>query len=66
MSSPSRPGPLKGRGATYNPDNRFQPTHSTVEDDGWWQEALPERISTHRCGYLQATWLRYRSKASAL
>lgn len=47
MSSPSRPGPLKGRGATYNPDNRFQPTHSTVEDDGWWQEALPERISTH-------------------
>ncbi|WP_110655780.1 PA0069 family radical SAM protein [Salinicola halimionae] len=47
MSSPSCPSRfLKGRGATYNPDNRFQPTHSTVEDDGWWQEELSPRIAT--------------------
>ncbi|MGM8932322.1 PA0069 family radical SAM protein [Salinicola halophyticus] len=47
MSSPSRPSrPIKGRGATYNPDNRFQPTHSIAEDDGWWQEEVPGRIAT--------------------
>lgn len=47
MSSPSRPSrPIKGRGATYNPDNRFQPTHSIAEDDGWWEEEVPGRIAT--------------------
>lgn len=48
MTSPHHPsGSMKGRGATYNPDNRFQPTHSTVEDDGWWQEETPpSRVAT--------------------
>ncbi|WP_110647296.1 PA0069 family radical SAM protein [Salinicola peritrichatus] len=43
---PQRHHALKGRGATYNPDNRFQPTHSVAEDDGWWQEELPARVAT--------------------
>ncbi|WP_110689455.1 PA0069 family radical SAM protein [Salinicola endophyticus] len=54
MSSPTpprdpyaaSPGPLKGRGATFNPHNRFQPSHTEAFDDGWWQEALPQRIPT--------------------
>lgn len=32
------PAPQKGRGTTYNPLNRFSPSHSTVEDDGWYQD----------------------------
>ncbi|WP_104201689.1 PA0069 family radical SAM protein [Billgrantia saliphila] len=36
----------KGRGATYNPDNRFAPTRSEAVDDGWWQEATPTRLAT--------------------
>nr|WP_298372324.1 PA0069 family radical SAM protein [uncultured Halomonas sp.] len=36
----------KGRGATFDPHNRFAPTHSEAIDDGWWQEALPERLAT--------------------
>lgn len=36
----------KGRGATCDPANRFSPTHSEAVDDGWWQEAVPERIAT--------------------
>nr|WP_299240881.1 PA0069 family radical SAM protein [uncultured Halomonas sp.] len=36
----------KGRGATFDPNNRFAPTHSEAIDDGWWQEALPERLAT--------------------
>ncbi|RCV91218.1 PA0069 family radical SAM protein [Billgrantia montanilacus] len=38
--------PRKGRGATFNPDNRFAPTHSETEDDGWWQDATPQRLAT--------------------
>ncbi len=38
--------PRKGRGATYDPHNRFAPTTSEAVDDGWWQEALPERLAT--------------------
>ncbi|WP_148254282.1 PA0069 family radical SAM protein [Aidingimonas lacisalsi] len=36
----------KGRGATYDPHNRFSPTHSEAIDDGWWQEAAPTRLAT--------------------
>jgi len=32
-------GARKGRGATYNPDNRFFSTRSEAVDDGWTQEA---------------------------
>ena len=35
---PSRATVHKGRGATYDPHNRFAPTRSVAEDDGWWQE----------------------------
>ncbi|ATJ82042.1 PA0069 family radical SAM protein [Halomonas beimenensis] len=36
----------KGRGATYAPANRFAPTHRETVDDGWWQEAVPDRLAT--------------------
>ncbi len=36
----------KGRGATYDPPNRFAPSISETVDDGWWQDAVPERIAT--------------------
>ncbi|PMR71346.1 PA0069 family radical SAM protein [Halomonas heilongjiangensis] len=36
----------KGRGATFDPRNRFAPTVSEAVDDGWWQEAVPERLAT--------------------
>lgn len=36
----------KGRGATYDPHNRFAPTHSVVENDGWWQEETSTSIAT--------------------
>ncbi|TDX32332.1 DNA repair photolyase [Modicisalibacter xianhensis] len=36
----------KGRGATFDPHNRFAPTFSEAEADGWWQEALADRIPT--------------------
>ncbi|MCG7601970.1 PA0069 family radical SAM protein [Halomonas sp. McH1-25] len=36
----------KGRGATFDPHNRFAPTSSEAEDDGWWQEAAIERLAT--------------------
>lgn len=35
MATPPDPGARKGRGATYNPDNRFFSTHSEAADDGW-------------------------------
>ncbi|MGC3872427.1 PA0069 family radical SAM protein [Halomonas sp. GXIMD04776] len=38
--------PRKGRGATFDPHNRFAPTRSEAIDDGWWQEALPQRLAT--------------------
>ncbi|MFY0990810.1 PA0069 family radical SAM protein [Halomonas sp. C05BenzN] len=36
----------KGRGATFSPRNRFAPTASERENDGWWQEEVPERLAT--------------------
>lgn len=36
----------KGRGATYDPHNRFAPSVSEAVDDGWWQEEAPARIAT--------------------
>jgi DNA repair photolyase len=36
----------KGRGATYDPHNRFAPTHSVAEDDGWWQEEAATSLAT--------------------
>ncbi|MCH4561529.1 PA0069 family radical SAM protein [Halomonas sp. EGI 63088] len=36
----------KGRGATFDPHNRFAPSVSEAVDDGWWQEAVPERLAT--------------------
>ena len=35
MAIPPDPGARKGRGATYNPDNRFFRSRSEAEDDGW-------------------------------
>ncbi|MNZ26347.1 Radical SAM superfamily protein [compost metagenome] len=32
------PAPQKGRGTAHNPHNRFAPSHSVAEDDGWHQE----------------------------
>ncbi|SHE88696.1 DNA repair photolyase [Modicisalibacter ilicicola DSM 19980] len=46
MAIQHRAAPRKGRGATYDPHNRFAPTHSVAVDDGWWQEELPERLAT--------------------
>lgn len=36
----------KGRGATYDPHNRYAPTTSEAVDDGWWQEESSERVVT--------------------
>ncbi|XKE46618.1 PA0069 family radical SAM protein [Halomonas organivorans] len=36
----------KGRGATFDPANRFSPTRRESVDDGWWQEAVPDRLAT--------------------
>ncbi len=33
--------PPRGRGTASNPHNRFAPTRSQVEDDGWYQEETP-------------------------
>lgn len=35
-------GARKGRGATYNPDNRFFSSHSEAVDDGWAQDEATE------------------------
>ncbi|UXZ56002.1 PA0069 family radical SAM protein [Halomonas sp. 7T] len=43
---PSRATVHKGRGATYDPDNRFAPTRSVAEDDGWWQEEASTSMAT--------------------
>ncbi|WP_136066766.1 PA0069 family radical SAM protein [Modicisalibacter radicis] len=40
------PRPRKGRGATYDPPNRFAPSASEAVDDGWWQDDVPERLAT--------------------
>ncbi len=36
----------RGRGATYNPDNRFAPRVSETVDDGWWQEGTQQSLAT--------------------
>ncbi|WP_280551975.1 PA0069 family radical SAM protein [Halomonas sp. 25-S5] len=36
----------KGRGATFDPHNRFAPTTSEPVDDGWWQEESPTSLAT--------------------
>ncbi|WP_346795558.1 PA0069 family radical SAM protein [Halomonas sp. Bachu 37] len=36
----------KGRGATYDPHNRFAPSRVVEEDDGWWQEPIPDKLPT--------------------
>ncbi|MEQ6918430.1 PA0069 family radical SAM protein [Halomonas aquatica] len=36
----------KGRGATFDPHNRFAPTTSEAVDDGWWQEESPTSLAT--------------------
>lgn len=43
----NRPGPTKGRGATFNPAVRFEPTRAEPFDDGWGSlEADPPRPRT--------------------
>ncbi len=36
----------RGRGATFDPHNRYAPLASEAVDDGWWQEAAQQRIAT--------------------
>ncbi|WNL41069.1 PA0069 family radical SAM protein [Halomonas sp. PAMB 3264] len=36
----------KGRGATFDPHNRFAPSVSVEESDGWWQEHAPLSLAT--------------------
>ncbi|MGL4316039.1 MAG: PA0069 family radical SAM protein [Pseudomonas sp.] len=38
--------PPRGRGTASNPHNRFAPTRSQVEDDGWFQEETPQSLAT--------------------
>ena len=33
--------PPRGRGTASNPHNRFAPTRSQAEDDGWFQDETP-------------------------
>jgi DNA repair photolyase len=46
MTEPRDIRPLKGRGAVSNPEGRFESLRVTSEDDGWYQEALPESVAT--------------------
>jgi DNA repair photolyase len=38
--------PTKGRGATLNPEGRFETRRYAAEDDGWFQEPLERRLDT--------------------
>lgn len=38
--------PPRGRGTASNPHNRFAPTRSQSEDDGWYQEQTPPCLAT--------------------
>ncbi|TBV03289.1 PA0069 family radical SAM protein [Phytopseudomonas dryadis] len=38
--------PPRGRGTASNPHNRFAPTCSQAEDDGWYQEQTPLTFAT--------------------
>lgn len=40
--------PPRGRGTASNPYNRFAPTLSVAEDDGWYQEVPPTRATEVR------------------
>jgi DNA repair photolyase len=37
---------IRGRGTATNPHNRFAPTQSVLEDDGWYQEEAPPTHAT--------------------
>jgi len=45
---PALPLPPRGRGTASNPYNRFAPTRSVAEDDGWFQEVPPSRATEVR------------------
>jgi len=38
--------PPRGRGTASNPHNRYAPTRSVAEDDGWYQEETPPSHAT--------------------
>ena len=38
--------PPRGRGTASNPHNRFAPTRSEAEDDGWFQDETPPSRAT--------------------
>ena len=38
--------PPRGRGTASNPHNRFAPTRSVAEDDGWFQDEMPPSRAT--------------------
>ena len=38
--------PPRGRGTASNPHNRYAPTRSEREDDGWYQDATPPSRAT--------------------
>lgn len=38
--------PTRGRGTASNPHNRFAPTRSVAEDDGWFQDETPPSRAT--------------------
>ncbi|WBG64450.1 PA0069 family radical SAM protein [Pseudomonas citronellolis] len=42
----SSPLPPRGRGTASNPHNRFAPTRSEAEDDGWYQDEAPPCSAT--------------------
>ena len=45
---PSVPLPPRGRGTANNPHNRFAPTRSVAEDDGWYSEVPASRATEVR------------------
>ncbi|UVE17871.1 PA0069 family radical SAM protein [Pseudomonas sp. LS44] len=38
--------PPRGRGTASNPHNRFAPTRTVLEDDGWYQDEVPPSRAT--------------------
>ena len=48
LGQPIQPTIYKGRGATYDPHNRFAPTQSIADDDGWWREETSKQYVTNR------------------
>ncbi|HSC83525.1 MAG TPA: radical SAM protein, partial [Pseudomonas sp.] len=38
--------PPRGRGTASNPHNRFAPTRSLAEEDGWYQDETPPTHAT--------------------